>query len=137
MSSKKVIMEFDDKRTTISLFERAVINKNLKDYIRSVVEENFEVAVSLESMFDNEVRSNVVFAISRLLNELLINKVIDQWDIISDRRNNTAEDRKNGVLNFTIKFRQWNCLKATQLEYVITTKRQKNIKRKKGRRVIL
>ena len=135
MSGSKTIMSIGN--TTIKLNERTIINKELKDVIRSVVEENLEMATSLESMLDPEVRNNVINEISMFLHQLRHDNHIDQWNIISDLRNNTFEDMHNkGILNFIVKFRQWNCLKATQLEYVIHRKPIFKKKTKKRSRVI-
>jgi hypothetical protein len=132
MSGSKTIMCIGN--TTIKLTERTIINKELKDLIRSIIEENLEVATSLESMLDPEVRNNVIHEISMFFHKLRHDNHIDQWNIISDLRNNTFEDmHSKGILNFTVKFRQWNCLKPTQLEYVIHRKPIFKKKKKRSR----
>ena len=44
---------------------------------------------------------------------------IIQWDIVCDARNNTSEDADNGIVNFTLRYRQKNCFNTTEIAYTI------------------
>jgi hypothetical protein len=130
----KPIMKVND--TTVALTERAVVSDKLKKDIRAFVEDDFEVALNVGSMLDVEIRENVVNDVTNLMMELYRNKVIDQYDVICDNRNNTEHDRSKGITKVFVKFRQWNCINTTVLEYTMT--REKKIRRhnKKKRFVI-
>lgn len=133
MTARKEVLTIHDAK--VFLTERGVINKTFKDLIRSHTEELLEVALNLESMIDPDVKRDVVQNVEYFLHQLHKDEVINQWDVVCDGRNNTTEMSKDGVTNFYVKYKQWNCLKSTVLEYTI--ERKPRAKKKTKGRVIL
>lgn len=135
MLKNKKIMSTND--TTISFTEKGVVNVELVKYVRDLVEEDLEIVINMESMIDPDVRNNLIQDVIGLMIYLQDNEVISQWDVMCDRRNNSIELESNGIVNFYVKFKQWNCLNYTTLEYqVIRRPRFKKKKKSKGRVIL-
>ena len=45
--------------------------------------------------------------------------LITQFDVMCDRRNNTRSINRGGSVNFTLKYKQKNCLNTTVIEYTL------------------
>jgi hypothetical protein len=134
MASKKQIISNDN--TKVYLTEKGIVSKNMVQNIRGLIEEDIEIAINVDSLADPSVRENIVHNIMAYFSDLYEESYIDQWDVICDMRNNTPEMQSKGVVSLTVKFKQWNCLNYTLLEYVIETK-PKPIKKKSRGRIIL
>lgn len=135
MIKKEQIMSTND--TKVLLTEKGIVNSELSDHIREFVEDDLEIAVSMETMLDPDVRDNVVNDIAGVMSDLYENNIVCQWDVICDRRNNSFNSEGKGIVNLDVKFKQWNCLNYTKLEYqIIRELRYKRKNNKKGRVIL-
>lgn len=135
MVKKKEI--FSHKTSTVSLRESGVVSDVLNGAIKEAIEDNLMTMVETEGFFRDEVKEHFVQDSQIFLQELFDAGYISQWDVICDRRNNSdKEDAKKGIARFAVKYRQWQCLISTLLDYEIRRKPKFKKKKVKGRVIL-
>lgn len=100
-----------------TLEKKSVNNKTLFNEIHAFTEEGI---VGADIAWANDVhRESFVAVMEDMLWECASNELIDQYNVISDMRNNTIRDMDRGVYTVEISYRQKNCLNTTRLIYTI------------------
>lgn len=69
---------------------------------------------------------NIGFVVESEMAEFEEKKVISQFDVICDQRNNSRAEIERGICHLQIKYRQMYCLNETQIDFTITVMNLRN-----------
>lgn len=136
MNWSRIQIIFTDNTTTITLRARNIVTESLVKDILEFVHEEVHIAATMSSFLDTEVRESIIRDVSMLFSQLHEHNVIDQWDVICDKRNNSKELADDGISLLELRFRQWNCLVTTSLLYKVEKKVNKSNKKPVGKRIV-
>lgn len=115
-----------DKSAEYKLVKKAVNNKALFNSIHQFVDEGI---IAGGILWSNDIhRQSFIDVIGDFLDDLMFNGIIDQWNVISDLRNNTIRTMDAGTYVIDITYRQKNCLNTTRLTYTVQDMLIANIK---------
>lgn len=68
-------------------------------------------------------RDIVVTYIEHFFMVMADNDLVEQFDIIFDKRNNTTTDMNNGMFAMELRFKQKNCLNQTEVKFLMGGKK--------------
>jgi hypothetical protein len=107
-----------DKQTAeYKLVKKSVNNKHLFNEIHHFVEDGI---ITGQVIWKNDLhRQSFVEVVSDLMEQTEMEGFVDQWNVISDLRNNSVADMDRGIYVLEIQYRQKNCLNTTRLIYTI------------------
>jgi hypothetical protein len=116
-----------DKPTAeYKLEKRSVNNKLIFTEIHKFIEDGI---LTGQVLWGNDThRESFVEIIGDCMEQVQMEGFIDQWNVISDLRNNTIADMDKGIYVMEIQYRQRNCLNTTRLIYTIKDLLIANIK---------
>lgn len=116
-----------DKATAeYKLEKKSVNNKIIFTEIHKFIDEGI---VTGQVLWSNDLhRLSFVEVISDFMEQVGVEGFIDQWNVISDLRNNTIANMDKGIYVLEVQYRQKNCLNTTRLIYTITDLLISNIK---------
>ena len=99
------------------LEKRSVNNKLIFTEIHKFIEEGI---LTGQVVWKNDLhRQSFVDVVGDLLEQVMNEGFIDQWNVISDLRNNSVADMDKGIYVIEIQYRQRNCLNTTRLIYTV------------------
>lgn len=116
-----------DKQTAeYKLEKKSINNKLIFSEIHKFIEDGI---LTGQVLWSNDLhRQSFVEVVSDCLEQVQMEGLIDQWNVISDLRNNTIADMDKGIYVLEVQYRQKNCLNTTRLIYTIKDLLITNIK---------
>lgn len=103
--------------TRLKTTSKAINNKTLYNEIDSFMIELFSIE-GIDWWTNPDHREQVALMVEDYLAELAhVSGRIDQYEVICDRRNNPRTINTDQPVNFTVKYRQKNCLNVSQIDY--------------------
>lgn len=102
---------------TYTITKRNINNAALFEEVHEFIEGivlNFTVTCSI-----NNERDTILEIIDELMEDMVTDNRIDQWNVMCDRRNNKASDIWKNITVLDITYRQVNCYNTTKLHYII------------------
>lgn len=108
------------------LIKKSVNNKAIFTEIHKFIDEGI---ITGQVLWSNDLhRQSFIELVGDTLEQFEIEGLIDQWNVISDLRNNTIVDMDAGIYVMEVQYRQKNCLNTTRLVYTIKDLLISNIK---------
>lgn len=108
---------------TVTYKCRNVNTKRILQRLVATVVETAEQLVYVRSLLGAKTKmhdfSNLVEYLELYFEELLKEKAISTFDVIGDLRNNDQTEMNEGLLKLLVKFKQYNCLNTTEVEFWI------------------
>lgn len=105
---------------TVTCKARNVNSKRLlKQFTNLLIEVSNEFVAPYSYANSLSDFSQLVEFMEAYMEEMMEKKEIITFDVIADHRNNNMYEMGNGTLNMTIKFKQYNCLNVTLLNFLI------------------
>jgi hypothetical protein len=106
-----------NKTADYKLEKRSVNNKTLFTEIHSFIEDGI---LNGGVLWGNEIhRQSYAEIVGEFLDAYADSGKIDQWNVISDLRNNSIREMDKGNYVVEVTYRQKNCLNTTRLIYSI------------------
>lgn len=112
---KKTTMTIDPYGD-IKVETRGVNSKLLTDEVITFMSETLNNTF-FHDFAEEHDRDVVVEYLEHFYHVMLEQDLIEQFDIIFDKRNNTRSDMFNGLYELETKFKQRNCLNATSVTF--------------------
>lgn len=108
------------------LEKKSVNNKAIFAELHKFIDEGI---ITGQVLWSNDLhRQSFVEIVSDLMEQMVSEDLIDQWNVISDLRNNTITDMDRGTYVVEVQYRQKNCLNTTRLIYTVKDLLISNIK---------
>ncbi len=104
-------------KTKFTLKTHNVNNKRILEEVSGYVSEiitNFNITWT-----SREDRDTILEVIDELLEDMVNDDKIEQWNVVCDGRNNKTSDTKKKTTYLDIEYRQRNCFNITKLNYII------------------
>lgn len=111
---------------TYKVEKKSVNNKAIFNELHKFLDEGI---ITGQVLWSNEIhRGAFVDIVGDYMLSLMEDSKIDQWNVISDLRNNTMAGMDKGIYIVEVQYRQRNCLNTTRLIYTITDMIVNNLK---------
>lgn len=115
-------------KVAVSCKRHNINTKRLADIIEQAVSETVDDFVSVlnqPSMMPGDTPKRIdctllVEYMDAFMNELVANRIITHYDVISDARNNTQTSLDTGRTVMDITFKQFNCLNTSVVQFTFT-----------------